>query len=250
MSPPASRLDSPTGWIRSRAHAGLSPSTAPRRWPIWLEIADQPGARRHPRVCGRGRPSSPGCSRCRQLIEDGLWPPKDQAIQNLEQSLRDNRPRSLVQMATGSGKTFTAIIQTYRLLKFGGARRILFLVDRGNLADQTYKEFSQYTSPVQQLQVHRRIHRPAPAEQHHRHHRPGLHLHHPAPVLHAQQQGDARRRTMKPPSPAWSRCSSNSRRSNTTRTSPSRPSTSSSPMNVTAPSTTSGPRCWSTSTPI
>ena len=34
-----------------------------------------------------------------------------------------------------------------RLLKFAGARRILFLVDRGNLADQTYKEFSQYTSP-------------------------------------------------------------------------------------------------------
>src|SRR3990172_11005335 len=36
------------------------------------------------------------------LIDD-LWPPKPQAIMNLEQSLRDNRPRSLVQMATGSG---------------------------------------------------------------------------------------------------------------------------------------------------
>lgn len=80
-------------------------------------------------------------------LKDDLWPPKDKALANLEQSLRENRPRSLVQMATGSGKTLLAIVQTYRLLKFAGAKRILFLVDRGNLADQTYKEFSQYTSP-------------------------------------------------------------------------------------------------------
>ncbi len=50
-------------------------------------------------------------------------------------------------MATGSGKTFTAISFIYRLIKFAGARRILFLVDRGNLADQTLKEFQQYASP-------------------------------------------------------------------------------------------------------
>lgn len=80
-------------------------------------------------------------------LKDDLWPPKDKAIKNLEVSLRENRPRALVQMATGSGKTLLAIVQTYRLLKFAGARRVLFLVDRGNLADQTYKEFSQYTSP-------------------------------------------------------------------------------------------------------
>jgi type I restriction enzyme R subunit len=64
---------------------------------------------------------------------DELWPPKPQAIINLEQSLRDNRPRSLVQMATGSGKTLLAIVLSYRLIKFAGAKRILFLVDRGNL---------------------------------------------------------------------------------------------------------------------
>ncbi len=80
-------------------------------------------------------------------LEDELWPPKPQAIANLEQSLRENRPRALVQMATGSGKTLLAIVLAYRLLKFAGARRILFLVDRGNLADQTLKEFQQYTSP-------------------------------------------------------------------------------------------------------
>ena len=50
-------------------------------------------------------------------------------------------------MATGSGKTFTAISFIYRLIKFAGARRVLFLVDRGNLGRQTKKEFDQYVSP-------------------------------------------------------------------------------------------------------
>jgi len=80
------------------------------------------------------------------LIDD-LWPPKPQAIMNIEQSLRENRPRALVQMATGSGKTLLAIVLSYRLLKFAGARRVLFLVDRGNLGRQTLKEFQQYVSP-------------------------------------------------------------------------------------------------------
>ncbi len=81
------------------------------------------------------------------LKEEGLWPAQIKAIRNLEQSLKENRPRALIQMATGSGKTFTSISAIYRLIKFAGARRILFLVDRGNLADQTLKEFQQYVSP-------------------------------------------------------------------------------------------------------
>ena len=81
------------------------------------------------------------------LIEEGLWPAQITAIHNLEKSLKENRPRALIQMATGSGKTFTSISFIYRLIKFAGARRILFLVDRGNLADQTLKEFQQYVSP-------------------------------------------------------------------------------------------------------
>ncbi len=81
------------------------------------------------------------------LLADDLWPPKPQAIANIERSLRENRPRALVQMATGSGKTLLAIVLAYRLLKFAGARRILFLVDRGNLGRQTKKEFDQYLSP-------------------------------------------------------------------------------------------------------
>ena len=51
-------------------------------------------------------------------------------------------------MATGSGKTFTAVNSCYRLIKFGRARRILFLVDRNNLGRQTYREFQQFVSPV------------------------------------------------------------------------------------------------------
>lgn len=82
-----------------------------------------------------------------ELSTSGLWPAQIKAIQNLEVSLRDNRPRALIQMATGSGKTFTSINFIYRLIKFAGARRVLFLVDRGNLGRQTLKEFQQYVSP-------------------------------------------------------------------------------------------------------
>jgi type I restriction enzyme, R subunit len=76
-----------------------------------------------------------------------LWPAQITAVRNLETSLAANKPRALIQMATGSGKTFTAISAIYRLIKFGGARRVLFLVDRGNLARQTKKEFDAYASP-------------------------------------------------------------------------------------------------------
>ena len=66
------------------------------------------------------------------------------AIQNLEKSFREDRPRALVQMATGSGKTFTAITSVYRLLKFADAKRVLFLVDTKNLGEQAEQEFMSY----------------------------------------------------------------------------------------------------------
>ncbi len=81
------------------------------------------------------------------LNEEGLWLAQVEAITNLEESLSENRPRALIQMATGSGKTFTAVSAVYRLIKFGGARRVLFLVDRKNLGTQTLTEFQQYVSP-------------------------------------------------------------------------------------------------------
>ena len=67
------------------------------------------------------------------------------AIQNLDASFADNRPKALVQMATGAGKTFTAITAAYRLLKFGKMRRILFLVDTKSLGEQAEREFLAYT---------------------------------------------------------------------------------------------------------
>src|SRR6266567_3829154 len=77
----------------------------------------------------------------------GLWPNKVQAIVNLEKSLFDDRPRALIQMATGSGKTLLAVTEIYRLIKFGGARRVLFLVDRANLGEQAEKEFQGFRTP-------------------------------------------------------------------------------------------------------
>jgi type I restriction enzyme R subunit len=67
----------------------------------------------------------------------GLWPAQFKAVTNLERSLAHDRPRALIQMATGSGKTFTAVTATYRLVKFGNTKRVLFLVDRANLGRQT-----------------------------------------------------------------------------------------------------------------
>ncbi len=66
------------------------------------------------------------------------------AINNLEKSFKENHPRALIQMATGSGKTFTAITFIYRLLKFADAKRVLFLVDTKNLGEQAEQEFMAY----------------------------------------------------------------------------------------------------------
>jgi type I restriction enzyme R subunit len=76
-----------------------------------------------------------------------LWPNKIEALQNLERSFAADRPRALIQMATGSGKTLLAVTALYRLIKFAGARRVLFLVDRANLGEQAEKEFAGYRTP-------------------------------------------------------------------------------------------------------
>jgi len=82
------------------------------------------------------------------LITKSLWRAQTEAITSLEKSLAVGRPRALIQMATGSGKTFTSVNFIYRLVKYGNAKRILFLVDRGNLGEQTLKEFQQFVSLV------------------------------------------------------------------------------------------------------
>ena len=81
------------------------------------------------------------------LITEGLRDCQIEAIVNLEKSFAENRPRALIQMASGSGKTFTAVNFIYRLIKYANARRILFLVDRNNLARQTYGEFRKFETP-------------------------------------------------------------------------------------------------------
>src|SRR5262249_35555389 len=63
-----------------------------------------------------------------KAVTDRLWRVRAEAIGNLEKSLADNRPRSLIRMATGSGKTYAVVSACYRLIKFAKARRILFLV--------------------------------------------------------------------------------------------------------------------------
>ncbi|MXZ01021.1 DEAD/DEAH box helicase [Candidatus Poribacteria bacterium] len=81
-------------------------------------------------------------------LEQGiLWDCQFKAIIELEKSLAAARPRALIQMATGSGKTYLAVSSAYRLIKFAQAKRVLFLVDRRNLGRQTLSEFQTYTTP-------------------------------------------------------------------------------------------------------
>lgn len=78
------------------------------------------------------------------LDHTGLRPAQITAIENLEFSFKKNRPRALIQMATGAGKTFTAATFIYRLLKYAKAKRVLFLVDTKNLGEQAEQEFLKY----------------------------------------------------------------------------------------------------------
>lgn len=75
---------------------------------------------------------------------EGLRDCQINAITKLETSFKENRPRALIQMATGSGKTFTAITTIYRLLKYAKAKRVLFLVDTKNLGEQAEQEFMSF----------------------------------------------------------------------------------------------------------
>ena len=83
-----------------------------------------------------------------ELNTSGLRYCQIEAISGIEKSLKRNEPRALLQMATGSGKTFTAVTQIFRLAHYAKAKRVLFLVDRGNLGRQAKKEFEQYDTPV------------------------------------------------------------------------------------------------------
>ena len=76
--------------------------------------------------------------------ETGFRDCQIKAIKKLDSSLSENKPRALIQMATGAGKTFTAITAAYRMLKYGKMKRILFLVDTKGLGEQAEREFLAY----------------------------------------------------------------------------------------------------------
>ncbi len=82
-----------------------------------------------------------------ELNTDPLRRCQISAIHGIEKSLKAGKPRALLQMATGSGKTYTAVTQVYRLAKFAKAKRVLFLVDRGNLGTNAKDEFEQFVIP-------------------------------------------------------------------------------------------------------
>ncbi|MGC3958428.1 MAG: type I restriction-modification enzyme R subunit C-terminal domain-containing protein [Verrucomicrobiota bacterium] len=81
------------------------------------------------------------------LVTSGMRDCQIEAITGLEKSFAEDRPRSLIHMATGAGKTFTACAFTYRLIKYAKARRVLFLVDRANLGEQARDEFARFKTP-------------------------------------------------------------------------------------------------------
>ncbi len=125
---------------------------SPQTLASWLGAPEAPGTNGHQIAEERGDYVVAHNLRQRlkampPLNASGLWPVQERAIVNLEESLAAGRPRALVQMATGSGKTFMACNQVYRLIKHAGVQRVLFLVDRSNLGRQTLREFQGFTTP-------------------------------------------------------------------------------------------------------
>jgi type I restriction enzyme R subunit len=74
----------------------------------------------------------------------GMRPYQVEANMAVEQAIRDRKRKMLVTMATGTGKTLVMVNQTYRLMKSGVARRVLFLVDRRALAAQAVRAFASF----------------------------------------------------------------------------------------------------------
>ncbi len=140
---------------RSRAVSGFHRPETLAEWlradtlSVWLASRAGSGGVSEAPVQSSSRPSTlrARLQRMPPVYIPNLWPNKVEALQNLERSLAEDRPRALIQMATGSGKTMLAVTALYRLIKFGGARRVLFLVDRSNLGEQAEKEFANYRTP-------------------------------------------------------------------------------------------------------
>lgn len=79
-----------------------------------------------------------------RIEKKGLRDCQYEAEVKLEASLKAGRKKALAILATGSGKTYLACLASYRLLNYTPTKRVLFLVDRNNLARQTETEFSLF----------------------------------------------------------------------------------------------------------
>lgn len=79
-----------------------------------------------------------------RIEKKGLRDCQYDAEVKLEASLKAGRKKALAILATGSGKTYLACLASYRLLNYTPTKRVLFLVDRNNLARQTETEFSLF----------------------------------------------------------------------------------------------------------
>src|SRR3989440_1401938 len=82
-----------------------------------------------------------------QMPPVNLGPAQIEPIRTLKNPLPPNNRPPLTKRPPGGAKPSPAVNFVYRLIKLAGARRVLFLVDRGNLGDQTLKEFQQFVTP-------------------------------------------------------------------------------------------------------
>ncbi|MFQ5596435.1 MAG: DEAD/DEAH box helicase family protein [Nitrospiria bacterium] len=81
------------------------------------------------------------------LIEDGLSLIQCDAINALEQSLKKNNPRVLIQMKDATERKATALHLINRLIRFADARRVLYLVNSENIGREIHKRFQDCVSP-------------------------------------------------------------------------------------------------------
>ena len=165
---PGPRSPQPGG-LHLPSARGTGPAGDPRN-PTPGQPAQHAGTGHHGPVEGadRGHPQS----------RIGPWPPATR--------------RALIQMATGSGKTFTAVTRQLpaHQVRQGQADPVPGGPQQPGQADP--QRVPAVRQPVQQLQVHRGIHGPAPSPQHHRPGRQGLHHDDPAPLLDPQGRGGVR----------------------------------------------------------
>jgi len=107
-------------------------------------LADLPTPSALAELMGRDLEAASGRARLMTAALDGLRPYQRDAVASVENAIGARRRQMLVAMATGTGKTKTAVGLSYRLMKSGVARRILFLVDRRALAAQAVGAFASF----------------------------------------------------------------------------------------------------------